>query len=93
MLAAYQVFAAIFYFLGEFDSSRTYARKGVQIWRSGSVQSPVVEEFQAPVVGCLTYKAMCNWHFGEIAACHALMDEAISTAKELKDRYAFSHGA
>ncbi len=28
-----------------------------------------------------------DWHFGEIASCHALMDEAISTAKELKDRY------
>ena len=27
MLAAYQVFAAIFYFLGEFGSSRKYARR------------------------------------------------------------------
>jgi hypothetical protein len=34
---------------------------------------------------------MCEWHFGEIASCHALMDEAISTAKELKDRYALAH--
>jgi tetratricopeptide (TPR) repeat protein len=88
MLAAYQVFAAIFYFLGEFDSARKYARRGVQIWRSGSVQSPVAEEIQAPVVNCLNYEAMSDWHFGEIASCHALMDEAISTAKELKDRYA-----
>ena len=91
MLAAYQVFAAIFYFLGEFDSSRKYARHGVQIWRSGSVQSPVAEEIQAPVVNCLIYEARCDWHFGEIASCHALMDEAISTAKELKDRYALGH--
>ena len=91
MLAAYQVFAAIFYFLGEFDSSRKYARHGVQIWRSGSVQSPVAEEIQAPVVNCLIYEAMSDWHFGEIASCHALMDEAISTAKELKDRYALVH--
>src|SRR6516164_3093520 len=88
MLAAYQAFAAIFYFSGEFDSSRKYARHGVQIWRSGSVQSPVVEEIQAPVVNCLVYEARCDWHFGEIASCHALMDEAISTAKELKDRVA-----
>jgi hypothetical protein len=36
MLAAYQAFAAIFYFLGEFDSSRKYARHGVRIWRSAS---------------------------------------------------------
>src|SRR6202008_393539 len=91
MLAGSQVFAAIFYFLGEFDSSRKYARHGVQIWRSGSVQSPVAEEIQAPVVLCLIYEAMSDWHFGEIASCHALMDEAISTAKELKDRYALAH--
>ena len=91
MLAAYQVFAAIFYFLGEFELSRRYARNGVQIWRSGSVQSPVTEEIQAPVVNCLVYEARCDWHFGEIASCHALMDEAISTAKELNDRYALGH--
>jgi serine/threonine protein kinase/tetratricopeptide (TPR) repeat protein len=90
MLAAYQVFAAIFHFLGEFDSSRKYARRGVQIWRSGSVQSPVAEEIHAPVVNCLGYEAMSDWHFGEIASCHALLDEAISTAKELKDRYALA---
>ena len=87
MLAAYQAFAAIFYFLGEFDLSREYARHGVQIWRSGSVQSPLAEEITAPVVLCLIYEAMADWHFGEIASCHALMDEAIATAKELKDRY------
>jgi hypothetical protein len=76
--------------LGEFDSSWKYARHGVQIWRSGSVQSPVAEEIQAPVVLCLIYEAMSDWHFGEIASCHALMDEAISTAKELKDWYALA---
>ena len=85
MLAAYQVFLAIFYFLGEFDSARKYARRGVQIWRSGSVQSPIAEEIQAPVVNCLVYEAITDWHFGEIASCHALMDEGISIAKELKD--------
>jgi predicted ATPase len=90
MLAASQVFAAIFYFLGEFDSSRKYARHGVQIWRSGSLQAPVVEEIQAPVVNCLVYEAMSDWHFGEIASSHALMDEAISTARELKDRFALA---
>jgi serine/threonine protein kinase/tetratricopeptide (TPR) repeat protein len=87
MLAAYQAFAAIFYHLGEFDSSRKSARQGVQICRSGSVQSPVAEEVISPVVLCLIYEAMSDWHFGEIASCHALMDEAIATAKELKDRY------
>jgi tetratricopeptide (TPR) repeat protein len=85
MLAAYQVLACIFYFLGEFDSARKYARRGVQIWRSGSVQSNIAEEIQAPVVNCLIFEAMTDWHFGEIASCHALMDEGISLAKELKD--------
>ena len=28
---------------------------------------------------------MSDWHFGEIASCHALMDEGISLAKELRD--------
>ena len=85
MLAANQVLACVFYFLGEFDLSRKYARHGVQMWRSGIVQGPVAEEIQAPFVNCLFYVAMCDWHFGEIASGHALMDEAISTAKELKD--------
>ena len=33
---------------------------------------------------------MSDWHFGEIASSHALLDEAISIAKELKDRYAIA---
>jgi predicted ATPase len=85
MLAAFQVLAATSYFLGEFGSARKYARRGVQIWRSGGVTSPVAEEIQAPVVNCLIYEAMSDWHFGAIASCHALMDEAISIARELKD--------
>jgi tetratricopeptide (TPR) repeat protein len=85
MLAAFQVLAATFYFLGHFDSARKYARRGVRLWRSGSVRAPVVEEIQAPVVNCLLYEAMSDWHFGKIASCHALMDEAISIANELKD--------
>jgi len=84
MLTAYALLAVMFYFLGEFDSARKYARHGVQIWRSGGVQS-YAEEYLAPVVNCLIYWAMSDWHFGEIASCHALMDEAISIAKELKD--------
>lgn len=33
----------------------------------------------------MCYEAMAEWHFGEIAACHAKMNEAILGAKELKD--------
>jgi tetratricopeptide (TPR) repeat protein len=83
MLVAYANCANI-YFLGEFETAREYARHGVQLWRSGGVQS-CAEEYLTPVVRCLIYWAMPEWHFGEIATCHALLDEAISIAKELKD--------
>ena len=91
MLAAYQVFAAVFTFWASLNCPGDTRGMRLQIWRSGSVQSPVTEEIQAPVVNCLVYEARCDWHFGEIASCHALMDEAISTAKELNDRYALGH--
>jgi predicted ATPase len=84
MLAAYARCATPSYFLGEFETARQYARHGVQLWRLGGVQS-YAEEYLTPVVSCLIYWAMSEWHFGEIASCHALMDEAISIAKELKD--------
>src|SRR5262249_47032285 len=57
---------------------------GVQIWRSGGVQSHP-EEYYTPVVGCLIYGAMSEWHLGEIASCHTAMADAISLAKELND--------
>jgi hypothetical protein len=75
--------------LGEFDSSRKYAVRGVQIWRSGNVQT-LAEQYSTPVVDGLVCGAMCEWHFEEIASCHALMYGAISTAKELKDRNALA---
>jgi serine/threonine protein kinase len=84
IIGAYSAFAATFYFLGEFETARQYAMRGVQLWRSGGVQSPA-EEYFTPVVGCLVYAAACEWHFGEIASCHALRDEGILIAKELKD--------
>ena len=57
---------------------------GLQIWRSGEVQSPV-EEFIAPAVHCLSYEALSEWHLGEIASCKLRMVEAIELAKELND--------
>ena len=89
MIGACHSLAATLYFSGDFESARQYARQGVQIWRSGNVQAHA-EEYQAPVVGCLSYGAMCEWHFGEVASCHALMDEGISIAKELKDTNALA---
>ena len=63
--------------------------RGAQIWRAAGVQSPV-EEVDAPAVSCLFYEALSEWHFGEIASCHATMAEAISLAKELNDMHGIS---
>jgi serine/threonine protein kinase/predicted ATPase len=84
MIGAYRALSCTLYFLGDFESARQYAMRGVQIWLSGNVQSHA-EEYVTPVVGCLCYGALSEWHLGEIASCHANMDEAISIAKELKD--------
>ena len=65
-------------------SAQQYARHGVQIWRSGSVQRSA-EDLFTPAVACLGYEAMSEWHLGQIACCHANKDEAISLVKELND--------
>jgi tetratricopeptide (TPR) repeat protein len=83
-IRGYNALSCTHYFLGEFETARQYARHGVQIWRLGRVQS-YAEEYTTPAVTCLIFWAMSEWHFGEIASSHALMDEAISIAKELKD--------
>jgi serine/threonine protein kinase len=89
MIGACSALACTLLFLGYFEPARQYAMRGVQIWRSRRVQS-YAEEYYTPVVGCLVYGATSEWHLGEIASCHAMMDEAISIAKELKDRNALA---
>jgi tetratricopeptide (TPR) repeat protein len=89
MLGTYSGLACTLYFLGDFESARKYARHGVQIWRSGSVQS-YAEDVDAPVVGCLCHEALSEWHVGEIASCRTALAEAISLAKELKDMTALA---
>jgi tetratricopeptide (TPR) repeat protein len=81
--------AATHLFRGDFESAGEYAMRGVQIWRSGAGQSSP-EDVDTPVVGCLCYKALSEWHLGEIASCTARKDEAISLAKELKDMHALA---
>jgi predicted ATPase len=88
-IGACQALASTFFFLGDFESTRQHAMHGVEVWHSGGVQSPV-EQVDSPFVVCLCYKALSDWHFGEIASCHTLMDEGISIAKELKDRNALA---
>ena len=87
MMGAYRALACTLYWSGDFETARQYAMRGVQIWRSGGVQSQV-EEVTAPAVTCLCYEALSEWHLGETASCHAAMAEAISLAKELNDMHA-----
>jgi serine/threonine protein kinase/tetratricopeptide (TPR) repeat protein len=84
MIGACQALASTLYYLGEFESARQYAMRGVQIWRSGGVQYNA-EDLDSPAVVCLCYEALCQWHVGEIASCHLTMEEAISLAKELNE--------
>jgi adenylate cyclase len=60
--------------------------RSVQLWRSGIVQSHP-GDIGAPVLGCLTNKAIVEWHFGEIVSSQATMAEAVSLAKELNDTH------
>jgi predicted ATPase len=84
MIGACQAMVSTLYYLGEFETARRYAMRGVQIWRSGSVQYNA-EDLDAPAVVCLCYEALCRWHLGEVAFCHQTMEEAISLAKELNE--------
>jgi predicted ATPase len=89
MIGAYRAFACTLFLLGDFETARQYAMRGVQVWRSSSVQSPV-EELHAPAVLCLCWEALSEWHVGEIALCQATMAQAISLAKELNDTNALA---
>ena len=84
MIGACQALVSTLYYLGEFETARRYAVRGVQIWRSGGVQYNT-EDLDAPAVVCLCYQALCQWHLGEIASCHPTMEDAISLAKELNE--------
>ena len=89
MIGAYSGLAGTLHFLGDFESTRRYARLGVQLWRSGGVQS-YAEDVDTPVVGCLCYEAMSEWHLGEIVCCDTAIAEAISIARELNDTNALA---
>jgi len=82
MIGAYRALAGTLYNLGDLEAARQYAMNGSQLWRSGGARSPV-DEVNAPSVTCLCFKALSDWHLGEIASCQATMAEGISLAKEL----------
>jgi hypothetical protein len=89
MIGAYRALAATLYYLGDFESGRNYAMRGLDIWRSGNAQS-YAEDYLNPTVSCLCYEAMSEWHLGEMASSQANMDEAIALAKELNDMNALA---
>ena len=84
MTGACRAFAAALYYSGDFETTRQYAMRGLQIWRSRNVESPV-QELIAPAVECLAYEALSEWHLGKIASCKTNMANAIALAKELND--------
>jgi hypothetical protein len=86
MIGACRAFAFTLTFLGDFEAARQYATRGVNIWRSGVVESPI-EEVNAPALSCLIFEAFCGWHIGEIDSCHATIAEAISIARERNDMH------
>ena len=86
MMGAYGSLAGTLYFLGDFETTRQCATHGLEIWRSGAVESQ--GEVYAPSVVCLNYMALTEWHFGEVVSCQATMAEAIALAKELNDMHA-----
>jgi len=84
MIGACQALASTLYYLGEFETARQHAMRGVQIWRSGGVQYNA-EDLDAPAVVCLCFEALCQWHFGEMASCQPTMAQAVSLAKQLNE--------
>ena len=90
MLGGYIALAVPLYFSGDFEGARQYARRGVEIWRTGQVQSRDDEVTQS-AVACLSFEALLEWHFGEIPSCQATMAESISLAKGLNNMQALTH--
>ncbi len=86
MIAAYNALAGTLYFMGDFETALPYAMRGVQIWRSESVQSQL-QEVGASAVSVLCYEAQAKWHLGETASFQTAVAEAVSLAKEMNDMH------
>jgi tetratricopeptide (TPR) repeat protein len=86
MIAAYNALAGTLYFMGDFEAALRYAIRGVQIWRSESVQSQL-QEVGASAVSVLCYEAQAKWHLGETASFQTAVAEAVSLAKEMNDMH------
>ena len=87
LMGAFRILAVTLYFSGDFAFARRCARRGLQLWRAGGIKSRF-EEVNSPAVVCLSFEALCEWHFGQIDSCEVKMARAICLAKELNDAYA-----
>jgi serine/threonine protein kinase len=87
IMGACSALAANHCYLGDdFEIARQYALRGVEIWRSGRVQTAeMVEEMMASPVVCLIYEALSEWYLEEVTSSQTCIAEAISLAKELND--------
>jgi predicted ATPase len=86
LVGAYNALSGTLYFMGDFEVALRHAIRGVQIWRSESVQSQV-QEVGASAVSVLCYEGQARWHLGEIAASQTTLAEAISLAKEMNNMH------
>jgi tetratricopeptide (TPR) repeat protein len=86
LIGAYNALAGTLYFMGDFEAAVRYAQRGVQIWRSESVQSQV-QEVGASAVSVLCYEGQAKWHLGEIAASQNILAEAVSLASEMNNMH------
>jgi tRNA A-37 threonylcarbamoyl transferase component Bud32/predicted ATPase len=89
MMGACQAMTSTLYFSGDFEAARRYAKSCVRIWCSEDLRSPV-EEVIAPVVVCLCYEALAEWHFGEMESCRSTMAKAVRLATERDDTHALA---
>jgi hypothetical protein len=84
LIGACSGLAMTHYFLGDFEASYQYAIRGVELWRSGGLQTRI-EDLELPGISCLRYLALCQWHNDNIASSQATIEEAVSLARELND--------
>jgi serine/threonine protein kinase/predicted ATPase len=93
LIGGYRALAVTLYYFGDFEGARQSAESGVRIWRSGAAPpETVARKFPLghPVVACLNYQALSEWHLEGNTSYQAAMAEATSLAKELNDMHALA---
>ena len=86
LIGACSALAITNYALGDFETSYQYAIRGVELWRSGDLES-TIEEVDLPGITCLCSVALFRLINGDITSCQATIEEAISLARELNDMH------